>query len=375
MNNLTTYVGLDVHKSFISVAVFLPGQKKAIDSKVGTEEKSIRKLAAKLHDLVKGKVEACYEAGCFGFGLKRQLDKLGISCKVIAPSMIPIMPGDRVKTDKRDARKLGRLLKAGQLTEVSPPSQEQEAVRSVCRAREQIQKDVISWKHRISKFLLFRGLVYRDGKEWTNAHQQWLWKIQLSEPADQVVFDMYLRGLTESLCMHDEMVANIEEFAEIEPYCTAVSYLKCLRGIDTITAFSIVTELFAFFRFENPRALMAYLGVTPAEHSTSGDPKRLGMTKVGNKRIRRLLVQAAWHQTKPLRSSVRLRKRRSGQPGWVIAIAKKAESRLHRRYWALVKKNKRSVKAIGAVAREMAGFIWALLYQLELDRLEDRKAA
>jgi len=369
MVHSTTYVGLDVHKASISAAIFLPDRDKALDRRYDNDPKSLRRLAKDIQDLAPGPILSCYEAGCLGFALQRKLESLEIPCQVIAPSLIPEKKSDRLKTDKRDARKLGSLLRAGQLTKVQAPTAEQEAIRAVCRAREQLKSDVNSVKHRISSFLLLHAINDNGCEKWSRDYLAWLKKLQFEEPADQTVFEIYLKQLWLAEELYQEILANLKEYAEIEPFKTAVDYLKCLRGIDVVTALSIVAELYSFWRFESPRSLMAFLGLTPGEHSSGERCFRLGMTKTGNRRVRRLLIQAAWQQRRPVRFSQRVSQRRQLQPGWVVAVAKRAESRLHRRFWHLLNKNKPSQKAVGAVARELAGVVWALLHQLELDRI------
>ena len=364
-----TFVGMDAHKKAINVAMLLPGSRSPVDWQVTNEPAAVRRLVRKLRREASGEVRCCYEAGPVGYSLQRQImsDKsAGLICEVIAPSLIPVKPGERVKTDRRDARKLAELLRAGLLTEVHPPTEAEEAVRDLTRCREDAKEDLMSSRHRLSKLLLRRGLVYGiTPRAWTQAHRQWLRTLTFDHEADQAVFDDYLLGvehLEERILTLD---TKLSALAQQDPYREPVGWLRCFRGIDTVTAMTLVTELHDFRRFQSPRQLMAYLGLTPSEHSSS-DKRRLGsITKAGNSHVRRVLVEASWHYRHKPGVGKNLRQRREGQPGRVIALADKAQQRLNRRYRRLTERGKPVNKAIVAVARELVGFVWAALHGYE----------
>lgn len=354
------FVGLDAHKVSIAVATLGPYGTKAMQWEIRNEPKEIKKLARKLKGTTSGEIRCCYEAGPTGYGLQRILEAEGIICEVVAPSLIPVKAGDRIKTDRRDAKKLAELFRGGLLTEVRAPTPEEEAVRDLCRCREDAKEDQTRARHRLSKFLLRRNKVFL-GKAWTKIHGRWLSELQFDVEIDRSVFAAYLHALT----LADERVAAldvmIEEASKKEPYAAPVGWLRCCQGIDTLGAMVIVSELFDIRRFESARALMGYLGLVPSEHSSGGREVRGPITKSGNAHVRRVLVEAAHHYRHAPKVSRRLKKRREGQPLDAIAIADRAHARLNRRYHRLVNSGKPPNKAKVAVARELAGFIWATL--------------
>jgi transposase len=306
-------------------------------------------------------VRVCYEAGPCGYALQRQLTKGRVSCVVIAPALMPRKPGDRVKTDKRDARKLAELFRAGLLTEVRPPTPAEEAVRDLCRARDDARDDVQRARHRLGKLLLRRGLHFAGRKNWTKAHRQWIKTIQWDHAAERAVVDDYLLAIDQVEIRLGDLDAQLAETAQTDPYREPVAWLRCFRGIDTLTAMLILAELHDFRRFPSARALMAYLGLVPSEDS-SGDRHRRGrITKTGNTLVRRVLIEASWHYQHRPGVGPGLAGRRKGQPARVIAIADKAQQRLCRRFRRLTAKDKLPAKVVVAVARELTGFIWAAL--------------
>lgn len=357
-----TFVGIDAHKEQLVVAVLAPGRQEAVVSKIPNTEREVRKLGRKLLKHAAGEVRACYEAGPLGYGLKRQLEKQDIVCEVIAPSLIPSKPGDRVKTDSRDAVKLAQLLKAGLLTEVVAPTPDEEAVRDLCRLRLRVREDLTRARNQAGKFLLRRGCVFRAASTWTQAHRRWLHGLKLSCDADQVILAEYLRALEQLEDRVKALDEHIASFAAREEYAERVGWLRCFRGIETLTAMVIITELHRIERFESARSLMSYLGLTVSEHSSGDRTKRGGITKAGNVYVRRILVESAQHCRKEPSVSRKLRDRRKNQPADVIAIADRAQHRLHRRYWRLVQAGKETNKAKVACARELVGFIWGVLY-------------
>lgn len=361
-----TYVGMDVHKKAINVAVLFPGSTQPAEWSLANEPKALKRLVRRLEREAPGEVRCCYEAGPCGYAVQRQMHTdSSVTCEVIAPSLIPVKPGERIKTDRRDARKLAELLRMGMLTEVRPPTPQDESIRDLCRCREDAKEDLMSARHRLGKLLLRRGLTYNGGKNWSRGHKQWLKSLVFEEAADRVVFDDYRQAIElieERLSQLDQAM---ESAAVTEPYAKPVAWLRCFRGIDTVTALTIVAELHDFSRFESPRALMSYLGLVPREHSSGDRTRRGSITKTGNRHVRRILVEAAWHYRHKPAVGVKLQKRREGQPSSVIAIANRAQLRLHKRYWRLTEgRGKVKTKAVTAVARELIGFIWAALYPL-----------
>jgi transposase len=360
-----TFVGLDAHKASISVAVLQPG-RQVDEWKIPNEASAVKRMVRKiLRESSEGTARFCYEAGPCGYALQRQIGRHeGASCEVVAPSLIPTKPGDRIKTDRRDARKLAELLRAGLLTEVQPPNEAEEAVRDLCRAREDAREDLCRCRHRLSKLLLRRALHFGAGKRaWTQAHRAWLKQLRFEDSTDQVVFDDYLLAIEHVEERLKGLDQKLLELSLQEPYAEPVAALRCFRGIDTLTAMILVSELHNFGRFNSPRQLMAYLGLVPSEY-TSAERRRQGaITKTGNSHVRRVLIEAAWdYRHRPNVAS--LRKRREGQPAAVIAVADRALQRLHRRFSRLTEAGKPSPKAAVAVARELVGFIWAVMYPL-----------
>lgn len=360
-----TYIGLDAHKNSINVAMLLPRRKTPTEWRITHEPKALRRLVRKLEKEAPGEIRCCYEAGVCGFVLARTMESFSsghLVCEVIAPALIPQKAGDRVKTDRRDAMRLAELLRAGLLTEVHPPTTEDEAVRDLCRCREDAQEDLMRARHRLSKWLLRRGFHF-DGRNWTRAHHQWLGELKVATEADRATLDDYVRAIEQVEERLKDLLEAISKQAEGERYAEPVALLRCFKGIDTLTAMTLVAELHDFGRFESPRKLMAYLGLVPGEHSSGAKTRRGAITKTGNKHARRILVEASKHYRRKPAVGVALRKRRDGQPAEVVRIADKAQSRLHRRYWRLVLQGNKNVnKATVAVARELVGFIWAVLY-------------
>ena len=362
MDEDITYVGLDTHKHSIQAAVLQPGEARVAEREFSTESSAVRRWARRVLRETSGHVICAYEAGPLGYVLQRQLVGMGLRCLVIAPALIPRKPGDRVKTDRRDARKLAELLRAGLLTEVHPPSPRQEAVRDLCRAREDVVQDLQRCRHRITKFLLRRGLAWGQGRRaWTLAFRKWLRGIRLDQGADQLVLDDYLLGLDQMEARLAMLQGQLQVICQEDPYREPVAWLRCFRGIDTTTAITIVAELHDPRRFRAARDLMAYLGLVPTEHSSGNRHRRGGITKAGNGHVRRLLIEAAWHYRHRPAIGTSLRQRRQGQPSRVIAIADRAQLRLCRRYLRLVERGKPRNKTVVAVARELVGFIWAVL--------------
>ena len=354
----TTFVGIDLHLDSVTVAV-LPGREDRC-REVRTLPNDLPKLKRFFTRLARTeRVRTCYEASGCGYVLHRALTEWGVACEVIAPSLIPIRPGDRCKTDRRDAQKLAHFYRAGELTPIRIPSPEEEAVRSVTRCRLALTREIQRSRRYITTFLQARGLKFRQTKNWSVAYWRWLRGLSFAGP-DAATFSLYLELLEYKLIQRDTLDTRLEEIAGREPYREPVGRLRRLRGIDTLTALILVSELGDIRRFASPRHLMAYLGLSVKESSSGGVERRGGITKTGNPRCRRVLVEAAWKYHWFPRPSKGLRERRASQPPEVATHAVRAEHRLHQRFMRLLHRMPSS-KAATAIARELAGFVWAVL--------------
>ena len=364
MSEGITFVGFDAHKASISVAMLLPNTNTPVEWQVPNEASAVRRMVRRIEREAPGEVRTCYEAGPCGYALQRQITESSeASCMVVAPSLIPRKPGERIKTDRRDARKLASLFRAGLLTEVQPPSERDEAVRDLCRAREDARDDLMRCRHRLSKMLLRRGLVYAGRTTWAQAHRLWLGTLRFEDSVDRTVFDDYLLAIDQLGDRLKALSQKLEEVSHEAPYAEPVAALRCFRGINTLTAITIVAELHTFGRFTSPRGLMAFLGLVPSEHSSGASKRQGNITKAGNSHVRRVLVETAWnYRHRP--GTAALKKRRAGQSPRVIAIADRAMTRLYRRYSRMTSARVPAPKAVVAVARELVGFIWAALYPM-----------
>jgi transposase len=365
MDKGTSFVGMDVSKGSLRVAALYEGREGFVEWDVVHEAAAVRRMVRKVQREAGGPVVFCYEAGPCGYVLQRQIKALGSDCIVVAPSLIPVKPGERIKTDRRDARKLAQLLRAGLLTEVRPPTVQEEAVRDLVRCREDVLEDLGRCRHRLTKMLLRRGYVWRTGRPWTIAHRRWMRALIFDHEADRVVFGDYLLALEQAESRLGNLEKELEAAAQTEPYRFGVGVLGCYRGVGTVTAMTILTELHGIERFTSPRQLMAYLGLVPSEFSSAEKVFRGSITKAGNAHVRRVLAQAA-HQYRH-RPSVGplLRRRREGQPAFAILQADKAQQRLHRRFRRMLLRGKPYGTIIIAISRELVGFLWATLQEAQ----------
>jgi transposase len=355
------FAGLDVHARKTAAAAVSLGSGEVFKAQItGPPIAAIEWLQT-----LPGPVRAVYEAGPTGFGLARAARAAGIEMVVCSPGAIPRQPGDRVKTDMRDALKLARLHAAGQLRPVVVPEPELEALRDLVRAREDLRGDLMGARHRISKLLLRRGLVFAGpGDSWSQAHLAWLAKVRLGEPLADTVFGEYLGCHEVLLARRDRLDGLIAEQAGLEAWAPIVGRLRCLRGVDTLTAVGLIAEIGDFHAFTHPRLLASYLGLVPSEHSTGQKRRQGAITKAGSGHARRLLVEAAWHYRRPPRVSLTLRRRQQGQPPAAVQAAWRAQLRLHKRWSHLdAARAKRRTTVAVAVARELSHFVWEIARQ------------
>lgn len=359
MKKYSKFVGLDVHKGQISVGTANTDRGDAgYYGSIDNSATAYLKLAKRLS---KGEeVLFCYEAGPCGYEVYRQLTKAGYDCVVIAPSLIPKKAGDRVKTDRRDAISLARLLRAGELTPIWVPDKQQEAMRDLTRAREDMKAMERGSRQRLGGFLLRHGKVYPGCSKWTQAYFRWLESIRFETAAQQIVLQEYIDTVKDAqqrvAAMEEEMRKALEGWT-MKP---VVEGIMALRGINFVTAMTIIAELGDLSRFESPRQLMSHLGVVPAEYSSGDRKKQGGITKTGNTHVRKVLIEASWSYRLPARKTAHLRQKAEKASKAVQEIAWKAQKRLCSRYWYLINKGKLPVKSCTAVAREMVGFIWAI---------------
>ena len=362
MREKLRFLGLDVHAETIAVAIAEPdGEVRSLGT-IANREESVRKLIRKLGPAEN--LRACYEAGPTGFVLYWQLSQLGVACAVIAPTLVPKKPGDRVKTDRRDALKLARSHRSGDLTAVWVPDEDSEALRDLVRQREAAKQDQLRARHRLTKFLLRTGQRPPLGlKAWTERWMRWLAQVRYTQPAQEV---------TRLDCMNEveHMAARVKRLEEAilevvklapEPMQELIRGLQALRGVAHISAVTIASELGNISsRFQSARKLMGYCGVFPSEDSSGKRIRRGGITKCGNAHLRRIVVESAWCYRHLPRVGEKLRKRHQGVPAEITEIAWKAQNRLHKRYMKLMNAGKDQRKVMTAVARELLGFIWAI---------------
>jgi len=356
MAKARTLVGLDVHATEVVAAVLDAETGELGFFVLGGDVGQAAGLCAGLA----GPVRAAYEAGPTGYALARELARRGVECVVAAPSKIPRAAGDRVKTDRRDAEHLVRLLLAGKLHAVRVPGAEEEALRDLVRARDAVRQDLMRCRHRLSKLLLRHGHRFDDGPAWTDRHRDWLAAIVLAFAAAQATLTDQVGAIDALVHRREALERGIVALLPASAWATQVGRLRCLRGVDTLTAAGLCSEIGDFERFARPGQLMSYVALVPCE-STTGQQRRLGaITKTGSTHARRLLVEAAWHYRKHPRIGKALTQRHHGQPTEAIAIARSAQQRLHRTWTRLEQRAKRRTIIAVAAARQLAGFCWAI---------------
>jgi transposase len=358
----TVTVGLDVHARSIRLAA-MRADELLEERTLPYDHEAVERL---LHRWPA--VRCCYEAGPTGFGLYRYLVERGIDCAVVAPGLVPQRPGDRIKTDPRDARKLARLLAGGLLQAIHVPSPEVEAARDLVRAREDARLDRMRDRHRLSKFCLRHGRRLPTSS-WTVVRRKWLSEQHFEFSAQQQTFDTYLHTVDLVDARIEALERAIRETAEQAPWRWLVARLRCLRGIDTLTALALVSEIGDFSRFRSAEEFMAFVGLVPSEYS-SGEKHRQGsITKVGNSHLRRLLVEAAWHARRRPKVGYELARRQRGQDAVVVERAWRCQQRLYSRWQRMAGRGKPQQKIVVACARELAGFVWAIATDQPLQRI------
>lgn len=365
----TLFIGLDVHKRSVSVATaegFRGGEVSFLGDIENTPDaiaRLMRRLARKGGDL-----EFCYEAGCCGYGVFRQITEAGHACQVVAPTRIPRAPGDVIKTDRRDAQRLAVLHRAGDLTAVWVPDPAHEAMRDLVRARQDAAMHQTRMRQQLLAFLLRHGRLYEPNrKHWTQRHRQWLGKQSFEHPAQNAVFQDYMEAVWSARDRDLALRAEIEAQLPHWSLASLVAALRCLRGIDMISATTIMAGVGDISRFDTARQFMSFLGLTPSEHSSGTSTRRGGITKMGNGEVRRMLIEAGWSYRYPARLSQDKMELLNTQPASVRSLTWTAQKRLCKRYRQLSHRGKKPTVVVTAIARELSGFVWALGQQIRPD--------
>jgi len=356
MAQVRSWAGLDVHAAKVVAAVADTGSGELrVQRLPGSTAKVVEFCAA-----LPRPAKITYEAGPTGFGLARALEAEGVSCLVAAPGKIARPATDKVKTDRRDAELLVRLLMAGQLHAVRVPSVREEALRDLVRAREDVRGDLMRARHRVGKLLVRHDRRFA-GNNWTQAHRSWLARVELVDPVAQAVLEDAVGFVDALVVRRDALERQMTAIVPDSPWAQTIGRLRCLRGIDTLSALGLAAEIGDFERFERPERLMSFLGLVPSEHSSGSQRRQGSITKSGSQHARRLLVEAAWHYRRAPSRGRELARRQDGQPHQVCAISWQAQRRLHRTWRRLdAERGKRRTLVAVAVARELAGFCWAV---------------
>ena len=362
MRKSTRFVAMDIHKDSMTVAIAEEGRTPALYGAIASTGAAVAKLADKLSG-PEAPLRFCYEAGPCGYGVYRQLRALGHECAVVAPSLIPRRPGDRIKTDRRDALSLARLHQHGELTSVWVPDEEQEAIRDLERAREDFKHAERRVRQRLNGFLLRHGRVYTGGRRWTQAHYRWLETQRFAHPAQQIVFQEYVDEAKHARTRIKTLEEELEQVLGDWTFSGQARDLMALRGVDTLTAITVLAELGDITRFDTPRQLMAFVELVPSEHSSGQRRQRGAITKAGNAHVRRVLVESAWCYRFPARKTRHLQRRAERTTPAVQDIAWKAQRRLCGRYRRLSARGMPKGKICTAIARELLGFMWAIAWE------------
>jgi transposase len=350
------HLGMDTSKNTIVVGILMPGDEIPVVDRIWNDEVSVRRLAESLGPA--GRLRACYEAGPCGFELHRLLTSIGIACDVVAPSLIPRRAGERVKTDKRDASRLARLHRAGELTPIRVPAEAEEAVRDLVRARAALLADRKRAQQRVTAMLMRHGRVWRSAY-WTQAHEQWIAGQRFAEPALAAAVAHYRAALDTRRAELDAIEAELEPWAGRPPLAGPVTRLGCYRGIAGLTGLVLAAEVVDWRRFPSARAFMGFTGLVPAEYSSGERTRRGSITKAGSEPVRTALIEAAWAYRFQPRIGVTLRRRQHGASPQTLARSWQAQRRLYARYKTMTARGKPAAVAVTAMARELAGFVWA----------------
>jgi transposase len=352
------WVGLDVARDAIAVGVLDgPSESAPRMEKVAHDEVSIRRLVTRLGE--PSRLRVCYEAGPTGYELYRLLTSMRVACDVIAPSLVPVAGGEKVKTDRRDARRLARLYRAGELVTVRVPTRQEEGCRDLCRLRGAAVFDRSRARQRLASFLLRRQLVYRDGTTWTLKHRRWLRSLSFEDAGARATFIHLLASVEERELRVSAIEADLAGFFERDLFVGQVARLAAYRGIDQLSALGLASEVCDWRRFPTPAKFMGFVGLVPSEYSTGASTSRYGITKAGNAHVRHTLIEAAWAYQYPARVSPELQRRHQGLPPEVVTRAWAAQVRLCGRFQRLAARKDRRTVVATAVARELAGFVWA----------------
>jgi transposase len=362
MTQSTTIVAFDQHAATTVAAVLLPGHRTPATHPMTSDVPLLGRFVERVRR--QGPVQCCYEAGPCGFELQRYLADRQIPCDVIAPALIPRRAGDRIKTDRRDAAHLAVLYRAGALTRIHIPTEQEEAARDLLRCREDIRADLLRARHRLSKFLLRHGRRFTATRAWSRQHDAWLRGQTWPIPALAQTHAAYLRAVDEAVARLRAVESDLRELLDLEPLRSRARRLRCFRGIDDLTALTIAAELGDPARFPSAPSLMAFVGLVPSEHSSGTTQARGAITKTGNAHLRRVLVEAAWAYRHHPHVGLTLERRQRGAPAEVIAHAWTAQHRLHHRYCRLAARGKPRPHVVTAIARELTGFLWAALVPL-----------
>jgi Transposase and inactivated derivatives len=366
MQSVTKYIGLDVSKESIAVAIADAGREEPrFYGMITNSEKTLLSCLSRLGG--EGiHLEVCYEAGPTGYAIFRWLQKEGISCSVIAPSLIPRKPGDRVKTDRKDALRLAQLLRAGELTSIYVPNEEDEALRDLVRGREDTKEDLLRAKHRILKFLMRHHIVAPKGKKWTKKYMNWLNTLTFANGNHQIVFQEYLRAMQEEEMRLKRLEEQIAREAKEGHRAVLIQALQVLKGVALLTAVTLVAEIGTFLRFPKASNFMGYTGLVPSEYSTGQTTRKGKTTKAGNKHVRRIVVESAWSYRYRPAVKGEILKRQENQPAEIQQIAWHCQHRLHSKYLKMVRnRGMHKNKVITAVARELSAFIWEIACVIE----------
>jgi transposase len=346
---------MDVHKDSISIGILRPDDSLDVE-KIFHDEESVRRFIARMGE--PRQLAACYEAGPTGYELERLLKRLQVRCDVVAPSLIPKAPGDRVKTDRRDCRRLARLHRAGELTAIRVPTPEEEAVRDLCRARGDVVEDLDRARRRLGALLLRHGQVWRGGSNWTQRHEQWLLGLRFDDPALASTYTHYRSIVEERRLRLVALEADLLPYADKDPYAEGVHRLCCYRGVNTIGALTLVSEVCDWRRFAEASSFMGFVGLVPSEYSSGAHTSRGHVTKAGNKHLRTQLVESAWAYQRGPYVGYRIRGALEQAPPATAERAWKAQVRLCGRFKRLAARKNVKTVAATAVARELAGFLW-----------------